>query len=346
MNNPDSLLDGPVPRRVFLGLAMSAAACVPALGFAAPARGRASCAEQTFFDWKPIGEKSRVAFGQGGNTLLLVAGGEALLVDCKTSPYGPILKRELKLGDAKLAAVVNTHHHADHTGGNHAFVGAVPVIAQELAVPRVLTQTDRYIATVKQAVMDLSGDKDKAAMVADDFKALHARFAEFQPKDFAPTENFKDERQLKIGGIEVRLKHIGPGHTDNDLFVHVPELNLVHAGDLLFYRRHPFIDRSSGADTAAWRRSLAAIIAVCDEKTVVIPGHGELCGVAGLREQAEYFDKVGEQVRKAVRDGKSRKDVASMKLVGYDEYAGGSNLALTLGAIYDEVASEKPPEAR
>lgn len=339
-------LERPVPRRLFLGLAMGAAASVPLLGVAAAARGRLHRGDPTFFDWKPIGERARVAIGRGGNSVVLVSAGEALLVDCKTSPYGPILKRELNPGDAKLAAVVNTHHHADHTGGNHVFVGAVPVIAQELAVPRVLTQTDRYIATVKQAVMDLSGEKDKAAMVADDFKALHARFAEFAPKDFAPTENFKSQMQIKIGGLEVRLAHVGPGHTDNDLFVHVPELNIVHAGDLLFFGRHPYIDREGGADTAAWRRSLAAVIAVCDEKTTVIPGHGEITGIAGLRAQAEYFERVGGQVRAAIHDGKSRREVAAMKIVGFDEYAGTQSLPLTLGAMFDEAVQANPTDAK
>ncbi len=339
-------LDRPLPRRVFLGVAMGAAACVPTLGLAAPARRRPLRGDQTFFDWKPIGEKARVAIGQGGNALVLISGAEALLVDCKTSPYGPVLKRELKLGDAKLAAVVNTHHHADHTGGNHVFVGSVPVIAQELAVPRVLTQTDRYIATVKQAVMDLAGDKDKAALVADDFKALHARFAEFKPKDFAPTENFKLAKQLKIGGLEVRLTHVGPGHTDNDLFVHIPELNIVHAGDLLFSKRHPYIDREGGADMAAWRRSLAAIIAVCNEKTTVVPGHGDITDLAGLRAQIEYFDRVGEQIRAAIREGKSRHDVAAMKPVGYDEYSGSQDLPLTLGAMYDEAVQSSATDGK
>jgi len=330
-----------VSRRVFLGAAVGAAALAPAIR-AAEARAAFTMphAQATFFDWKPISEKSRVAIGQGGNALVLVSGSEALLVDCKTSPYVPILKRELKLGTAKLAAVVNTHHHADHTGGNYVFVETVPVIAQELAVSRVLTQTDRYIATVKQAVMELASDKEKAAMVADDFKALHARFAELNPKDFAPTENFKTEKQLNIGGLEVRLTHVGPGHTDNDLFVHIPELNIIHAGDLLFSKCHPYIDRDGGADTAAWRRSLAAIIALCDEKTIVIPGHGDITDITGLRTQVEYFDQVGAKVQTAIKNGMTRKEIVTkMKPVGFDGYGGSQNLPLTLGAIYDEAAA-------
>ena len=39
-----------------------------------------------------------------------------------------------------------------------------------------------------------------------------------------------------------------PAHTDGDSLIHFENANIVHMGDLMFNRRHPFVDRSAGAN--------------------------------------------------------------------------------------------------
>src|SRR5579862_7016969 len=104
-------------RRQFLasaGFAAAALAIRPRLGLAVPDP------VQTFFTWKPLSEDAWVGFGEGGNTLVLMGQSGSALIDCKNAPFGACLRREAEALGSAVKLVINTHHHADHTGGNHA----------------------------------------------------------------------------------------------------------------------------------------------------------------------------------------------------------------------------------
>ncbi|MBL8760176.1 MAG: MBL fold metallo-hydrolase [Phycisphaerae bacterium] len=328
-----------ISRRGFLGLGLAAA------GLAAlPRRAGAFQPVETkrLFEWKSLHAKAWAAIGQGGNSLVISDGGEALLVDTKMPVFGDILRREAEGVVGKVSTVLNTHHHADHTGGNHAFTKDVAVLTHTKAEPRIVAQVDRYLSGIKSAVGDMT--KSSAAereLVADDFKRLHDRMGELRARDFAPTGTFEDGHEVSVGGVKVVLRHFGAGHTDNDAVVHVPSLNLVHTGDLLFQRVYPYIDRDGGATTVGWRASLRKVMELCDEKTVVVPGHGGVCGRAALNEQIEYFDRMCEFVAGQIKEGKSREDVAKMNPKPYDTYSNEWIRAIALRGIYEELGEKK-----
>lgn len=324
-------------RRRFVGTAVLGAAGMalrPAFGFA----GRSRAAE-SFFDWKSPRPGVRVGIGQGGNTLLLIGKEGTTLVDCKNAPFGATLRREAEAAGAAVRWVVNTHHHADHTGGNHAFAGVAPVIAQERAKPRVLAQTNRYISQAKEAVAAAGGMEPRPSdAVIADLNAYHQRAADLTPEMFAPTETFATDKTLEAPGMaSVRLHHFGPGHTDNDLVVHAPALNVVHAGDLLFHRLHPFIDRDAGATTLGWIASLRKTIELCDADTIVVPGHGELTNVDGLRGQIEYFERCREAIGAAIKAGKTRAEAVAAAPERFRSYGNERFRERAMAAIYEEL---------
>ncbi|MFA6044601.1 MAG: MBL fold metallo-hydrolase [Phycisphaerales bacterium] len=289
--------------------------------------------DETYFTWKPAADNALVAFGGGGNSLVLRGKGATLLVDCKNAPYGDCLRREAK----DVTVVVNTHHHADHTGGNHAFSKDLKIIAQTNATPRVLGQMNRYVSQLKEAATQLGEATGPAVpKVREEAMALYKRVEKLKPTDFAPTLTFDTDDTLDVGGIEVKLHHFGPGHTDNDLIVHVPSLNLIHTGDLLFHNRHPFIDLDGGASTTGWLASLAKIIALCDAKTVVIPGHGEITNVGGLLNQVHYFEFARTLIEKEFKAGKTRDDIIALKPAEFAKLEGGGIQGLAFGAIFEE----------
>src|SRR5437899_5222114 len=138
---------GLMTRREF----MTSAAGTTATLLLASQVGAAQRSEDMFFEWKPVCEGARAAFGNGGNALVVTGKQGALLVDCKNSPFGQELRREADT-PTKLTHVVNTHHHGDHTGGNHAFTPDLPVIAQTNATPRILGQLNRYVSQIKEGL--------------------------------------------------------------------------------------------------------------------------------------------------------------------------------------------------
>lgn len=112
----------------------------------------------------------------------------------------------------------------------------------------------------------------RAAMASDGRQAL-------------PQLLVTDTAELNIGGRAVVLRHFGPAHTDHDLVVHVPDCDVVFAGDLLEHAPGgSFTTESFGPDTSlgSWHGAVERILAL--DPAVVVPGHGEPTGpeFAGL----------------------------------------------------------------
>ena len=75
---------------------------------------------------------------------------------------------------------------------------------------------------------------------------------------------FASETTLHLNGDEIRLVSVPPAHTDGDIFVHFEKADVIHAGDLFFNGRYPFIDYSTGG----W---LGGMIAATFIAIVLIP---------------------------------------------------------------------------
>lgn len=326
-------------RREFLAASAAAAALSMV-----PAAGRAAmiAPEPTFFDWKPVAGPVWAGFGQGGNSTLIVGKEVSYLFDTKNAPFGATLRREVQAKAPGRLVLINTHHHSDHTGGNHAFAADHTILAHEKALPRIPNNFARYISGIKEAVGSTQGVPPAVAeRVKADRADLYKRITDMTPKNFMPTEAVGDSRTLASeGGATVHLRQFGPGHTDNDLVTHIPEHNVVIAGDLLFRRLYPYVDPDGGGNTVGWCEALRHVIALCDAKTKVIPGHGEVCSVDALKEQIEYFEKIRAAVSKAMKEGKDRKAIVTMK-VAFPGYANEDRQSMSLAAVYHEL-SEKP----
>ncbi len=273
-----------------------------------------------FFPWADLGDGIWTVIDPetGGNCLLAIGSDQALLVDTKFAYLGRALLREAQTLGPRLRYAVNTHHHADHTGGNIAFTAAgVEVVAHAKAEPRILANREQYIqqtAGGPRAVGMLRRPTqeavlDEAGRLADDLR--HA-----DETDWGPTLLMTgDEMELSIGGDGgdggkggriVRLKHFGrAGHTDNDTVVYLPDADVLHTGDLVFSGLHPYFDPAGGVTAIGWIGVLEELRKLCTSKTRVIPGHGQRGkGDASLIDtQRDYLSRLVEAVRKDIDAG-------------------------------------------
>jgi glyoxylase-like metal-dependent hydrolase (beta-lactamase superfamily II) len=116
-------------------------------------------------------------------------------------------------------------------------------------------------------------------------------FAEiFAPFDFAgvrhrpPTRTFSGFARLDVGAHQLQLLEVGPAHTAGDVIVHVPGARTVFTGDILFIEGTPIV----------WAGPISNWIAACDliealEPEHIVPGHGPLADLSGVREVADYL---------------------------------------------------------
>lgn len=321
-------------RREFVGVAVAAAGSglVGGRVFARARRGG------TYFEWKKAGDHGHVALGEGGNALVVLGEEGALLIDCKNAPFGATLRREAgALG--RLSAVVNTHHHGDHTGGNCAFTPDLLVYAHEKAKPRILGQLARYKDQVSSGMAAVSRSaKPDTERTLEEAKALVDRLESLAAAEFAPTRTVGDQEELEIAGRRVALHHFGAGHTDNDVVVHLPELNVLHTGDLLFHRMYPYWDSQGGVSGEGWIRSLRETLALCDDATIVIPGHGEITDKAGVQGGIDTLERVRDSAAAAIKAGKSKDEFVKSEIPELTNFGLTQAKPLVFGGWYDELS--------
>jgi cyclase len=296
----------------------------------------------SLFGWTTINPQLHVAIGTGGNSLVIKGPEGSALVDSKVLGLGPsILEQSSAIAEGPIQYLFNTHHHGDHTGGNHAFVDS-QCIAQSNLSPRIVDGSREALEGVEDPEEWVNSIEESWEMEMEDSdRAELLEFAEtvsgLDPESFAPDQTFERRLQHTDTGIELNWRHIGPGHTDNDAYLFIPEHNVLHAGDLLFFGTHPFMRASDGGNTVGWQRALAAAIAICDDETVVIPGHGAITDKTGLRAQSQYFDRLRELVITAMEERTTRELVQEIDPPEFRDLNWKTILPGLLGIIFDEL---------
>jgi len=212
-----------------------------------------------------------------------------------------------RVATAPVRRVVNTHHNGDHCWGNQLFAGA-EIIGHRLCTASFGKERPEFM----QALRDGGASEDPtvrtfARLLVDwDFTGI-----ELTP----PTTLIDDRLDLELDGIRVRLVYVGPAHTAGDVIVHLPESGVVFTGDVLFRLCTPI---GWDGTFARWIAALDEIVAL--EPTVVVPGHGPLCGVEGLREMQAYLRYVLAEARRFFDAGLSTLEAA--RRIDLGPYAG------------------------
>lgn len=76
-----------------------------------------------------------------------------------------------------------------------------------------------------------------------------------------------------LGGVHVEIAHFGAGHTQGDLAVLVPGPRVLFTGDLVEVGAPPQVDETTSMKN--WSVAMEALLTLCRDDTVVVPGHGE-----------------------------------------------------------------------
>lgn len=200
---------------------------------------------------------------EGMNVCALVAFGEdaSAVVDTLTSPEDmePIIALLREHGRPTL--VVNTHGDWDHVWGNSAF-GDAPIFAHRLCRAAMLTNGPRTLARKRT---EEPGRFDGVIITP-------------------PTVTFAEFMEIDLGGMTLAMYHL-PGHTGDELVVHLPELGVLFTGDAAEWP----IPTTQEGPLGPWAEALRQWAARDDVETV-IPSHGPISDPQLLDENADYLD--------------------------------------------------------
>jgi glyoxylase-like metal-dependent hydrolase (beta-lactamase superfamily II) len=205
--------------------------------------------------------------GPDGNSVILDAPRGLIVIDTgrHTEHQDKLLAHAHKVGKP-IAAIINTHWHLDHSGGN-AELRAVYPKAEIIATnaiegalvgffPRGRANSDALLASGKATPEQINDIKLGRAAIDD-------------PGNLRPTRPVTRPGNLDIAGRTLDVRVAPFAATEADLWIYDAVTNTVIAGDLVV-ASVPFFDTGC---PEGWRKALDEIAAVPFER--LIPGHGE-----------------------------------------------------------------------
>lgn len=162
---------------------------------------------------------------RSGNVAVLIGEDGVFMVDTQMDHLAKLIDGAQKKlsGNRDVSLILNTHFHRDHFRGNAYFKKRGAII---MAHPNVRRYMENPIA----------------------LRALERTAPVFTP-EYYPTIGLTEGSSIKMNNQSIALYHTPNAHTNSDLFVVFKEANVVHAGDLVFNRRFPFIDIDNGGYT-------------------------------------------------------------------------------------------------
>jgi cyclase len=212
----------------------------------------------------------------GGNMSVLVGDEQVVLIDDAMVPTAqPVLDAVKKLAGRAPDFVINTHIHGDHVGGN-----------------ALMQENGSYVVAHDNIRKRLAADSKDAGGDGG-----------------LPIITFSESVTFHINGQAVHIFHVHHAHTDGDGVIHFRDQNVIHAGDILFNNLFPFIDLDNGGSVEGFIKAQEKLIAMADDETILIAGHGELASKADVEKNLAVLKDGRELVKVLVDAGKTEEEV-------------------------------------
>ena len=225
------------------------------------------------------------------NSGIVVGDAAVLVIDAQPTPAmaDDLIARVAKITDKPIKYVLLTHHHAARTLGASAFKGA-EIIASD----------------VTRGLIGERGQRDMESEIGR--MPWLFRAAETIPGLTWPTVTFPDQISIWLGRREVRIMHIGRGHTAGDVIAVVPDAGAVFAGDLVAYKSACYCGDAHIGD---WLEVLDRLAEM--QPAALVPGRGAALTTPeqlaeGLALTTDFLSTLDGSVRESVAKGRSLKD--------------------------------------
>jgi|CXWL01.1.fsa_nt_gi glyoxylase-like metal-dependent hydrolase (beta-lactamase superfamily II) len=264
-------------RRTFI---LGGAAAALALGSRAWAQAPAAISAA------PLAEGVLLFTGAGCNVLAIDSSDGVTLVDGGLAGNSAALLAAVSksCGGRPVRTLFNTHWHSDHTGSNEALGRAgATIIAHE--------NTRRWLSSRV-------------------YRELQDRTYPPRPPEALPTKTLTAKATLTAGTTRMAYGGLPPAHTSGDIYVLLPDHNVLMVSDVLTPGRYPVMDYSTGGWIGGLIDAATVLRGIANDTTRFVPGLGPMQTLADLTRQREMLVTVRDRVWTMIRQGKSLKEVA------------------------------------
>jgi len=255
-----------------------------------------------FASTEDLGEK-KVSFDQIGaglyaytadgdpNSGIIVGDNGVMVIDAQATPSmaGDVIARVAKVTDQPVKYVLLTHYHAVRVLGASAYKDA-EILASDA--------TRGLIA--ERGKQDMDSEIGRFPRLFQNIESI--------PGLTWPTMTFPDQISVWLGRREVRIMHIGRGHTAGDVIAIVPDAGAVFAGDLVENKSACYCGDAHFTDWPATLDHLAEM-----QANALVPGRGAALTTPemvkdGIELTTDYISTLYGSVQDSVAKGRSLKD--------------------------------------
>jgi glyoxylase-like metal-dependent hydrolase (beta-lactamase superfamily II) len=261
----------------------------------------------------------------GGRIAVLFGPDGILMVDAQDEELREkVLKTIRSFSSAPIRFLVNSHIHADHTGGDAFFAkqGAVIYAREELR--------DEMLHPPRRADGSMPPAPDPAGVPVVTYKL---------GKPGVPAVT------IRLDGEVVDLIPVPASHTGGDTVIRFEHANALYIGD--FYRNfgYPFADQANSGSIRGMLTAIDMIEQVAGPDTTLITGHGTMVKKAELLPYRAMLVDILAKVQKLVEQGKTLDDVLAANLPApYDATTKGDtpqSKTRFITEVYNEVKGTK-----
>lgn len=235
------------------------------------------------------------------NSGIIVGDDGVMVVDAQATPAmaNELIARVAKVTDKPIKYVLLTHYHAVRVLGASAFKGA-EILASDVA----------------RGMIAERGKQDMDSEIGR-FPRLF-RAVETIPGLTWPTMTFPDQVSVWLGKREVRIMHIGRGHTAGDVIAVVPDAGVVFSGDLVEYKSACYCGDAHFTDWPSTLDNLAEL-----QATALVPGRGAALTTPqlvqeGIEMTTDFISTLYDSVKDSVAKGRSLKDAFDFARLAMD----------------------------
>jgi glyoxylase-like metal-dependent hydrolase (beta-lactamase superfamily II) len=279
--------------------------------------------------WTDLGDGIRVrhsAAFQMTSTVLLDRD-HAVVVDPGVLPseLDDIARVVGKANSAEVTLIL-THPHWDHVVGRAWFPDAHTIAH------------DGFTAVVRRDAAHI--DQEAAGCAASHGEPWTRKFTAFRPDE--PVSGI---RFLKLGPWKLVLRD-APGHSQEQLTVHLPEPRVLLAADMLSDVEIPGLC----GPPALYRATLEPLLPLAEHGAIetLVPGHGTIARgseavQARFHHDLDYLRALADGIRSALADGQGRE--AAIERVMAIEYTGKNGQPWPMAEVHRENAGHAWNEA-
>ncbi|PLX39206.1 MAG: MBL fold metallo-hydrolase [Hyphomicrobiales bacterium] len=248
--------------------------------------------EQKTVSFDEIGEGLYAFTAEGDpNTGIIVGDDGVMVIDTQATPAmaDQVIERVRSVTDKPIKYVVLSHYHAVRVLGASAYQPQ-EIIASDLTRAMI----------VERGQQDWESEFGRFPRLFQDAESI--------PGLTWPTMTFATSMSVWLGNREVRLMHLGRGHTMGDTVAWVPDSRVMFSGDLVEYHSACYCGDAHLND---WPKTLDRLATF--EPQALVPGRGDALASPEKVQDAialtrDFLATLYGSVAQSVEEGRSLKE--------------------------------------